>query len=52
MADYLSHPTSYSPAAARRALPADLAPPPLGSYLRHLVAYVRENPDPGVGAMF
>jgi thioester reductase-like protein len=52
MADYLSHPTSYSPAAARRALPAGIAPPPLASYLRTLVAYVRENPDPGVGAMF
>jgi hypothetical protein len=49
--DYLSHPTTYSPAAARGALPADLVPPPVGSYVENLVAYVRANPEADVGAM-
>jgi thioester reductase-like protein len=47
--DYLTHPTRYTAATARRDLPSDVSPPPVGSYLGRLVDYVREHPEEAVG---
>jgi len=50
--DYLDHPTRYSCPNTRRALAGTgIEPPPLESYVAHLVAFVKAHPELGDDAM-